>query len=190
MNDQTVPPTPPEQPPTPPQSSPTPPGPAATTEAPPAKKKGGWGKWVAIGCGCLTLILVIIVALAAIFLLPIYQKAGKAATDLKTVTLLRNAVTAAATYYVDKNGSYEGLNADELGKLESSVRFKDGTPGLDMEVGIVYVDPSASEKQGYVMAAKSESGTLFRTKYSSSGLKFEQSDDGTTWVDVVGNYGK
>lgn len=175
MNDSAVPPTPPEQPPQ---------QPAPTAEAAP-KKKGGWGKWVALGCGCLLVVTIAVAAIIAAIAIPAYMKVNDASKDLKAVTMLRNGVMAAATYYADNNGSYEGLSAGELSKVESSVPFADGAPGPDLQVGTVYLDKSAVTANGYALTTKSESGKLIRVTQSSSGMKFEQSDNGVTWSDLA-----
>lgn len=160
----------------------------ATTPAAPAasapKKKGGWGKWVALGCGCLFLVFVAVALILAAIAIPTFTAAKGKAQDAQAAIKLRNGVTAAVTYYADKQ-SYDGLNAAELGKLESAVRFQDGAPGPDLQVGVVYVDPASVSKDSFQMTVKSESGMLIRVSNSKSGMKFEKSDNGVTWKDLT-----
>jgi len=94
--------------------------PATGTQAAP-KKKGGWGKWVALGCGCLTLLTIAVVVVLVVVLLPILQRAGSATKDVAAISKLRNGATAAAAYAAENNGSFEGLDAAKLAGNESAV---------------------------------------------------------------------
>jgi len=114
------------------------------------------------------------------------MRAQSASQDAQAAVRLRNGVTAAATYYTDKQ-SYDGMNAAELARIDSSARFQDGAPGPDLQQGTIYVDPSSVTKDGYTLIVKSESGSLLRATYNNaSGMKFERSENGVTWTDIAG----
>jgi type II secretory pathway pseudopilin PulG len=176
LNEQTRDATEPDQP------APVPPSPPTAAAAP---KKGGWWKWVALGCGCLLIVGLIVGLILAAIAIPAFMRAKSASQDAEAAVRLRNGVTAAATYYTDKS-SYEGMNAAQLGRIDSSARFQDGAPGPDLQQGVIYIDPSSVTKDGYRLIVKSESGSLLRASYSNtSGMKFERSENGVTWTDLV-----
>lgn len=179
MNESGTPPTPPDE--STPSSAPPPPAPAPP-EAAPAKKKGKWGKWVALGCGCGCLVVLIVGAIIAWLLIPTLQKGAGLASDAKAVSLLRNGVTAAMSYYTDHDAGYDGMDASALSSIESSTKFDDGAPSIDQMTGVVYVDKSSVGAREFVLSTKSESGKLLRVKVKDSQVDFEQSEDGVGWT--------
>ncbi len=149
------------------------------------EKRGGLGKWVALGCGCGCSVIIIVGIILAAILIPAATKSTQRAQDWGVKVELSLAVQAADSYR-SQGGSYAGMTATKLQGMGVPVQFEDGTAATGSKTGIVYLDAASVGKNGYRMGMVSASGHLFRVTGTAERRVYGESDDGgTTWLSYM-----
>lgn len=102
------------------------------------------------------MVVVLIIAILIAIAIPSFIALRNRGYDARAKSNLRNAVTAAQTYYTDQNGTYVGMNAAVLEIIEPSLTYQNTVPvaGQEENVGITGVDVDA-----YTLTVLSKSGS-------------------------------
>jgi type IV pilus assembly protein PilA len=110
------------------------------------------------------LVVILIIGILAAIAIPSFLSQKSKATASQAKELARTAETTAETYATDFNGSYKGISAAELKKLEPSiVTEKNGKEAYlkeatEVEAGI-----------GYSVVAEGTEGTTFTIERNKNG---------------------
>ncbi len=125
------------------------------------------------------LVVIIIIAVLAAIAIPTYLGQRQDAQDSAAFSLVRNALTAVQTAYVDTGGDYSEITTDMLNEIETSIHFlpsdsdlvTTAPPTID---GSVVADAGENEVVFYPeseevcdMASRSESGNWFGIQVDS-----------------------
>lgn len=125
------------------------------------------------------LVVIIIIAVLAAIAIPTYLGQRQNAQDSAAFSLVRNALTAIQTAYVDTAGDYSKITADMLNEIETSITFTESAndlvttspPGIN---GAVVARAGKDEvlfypESRYIcdVASRSESGNWFGIQVDS-----------------------
>lgn len=87
------------------------------------------------------LVVIIIIAILAAIAIPVYLGQREQANDSAAFTLVRNALTAVQTVFVETN-DYSDITADMLNEIETSINFIEASGDLVMTSPTVGIDDS------------------------------------------------
>lgn len=129
------------------------------------------------------LVVVLVIGILASIAIPAFLGQRRKAQDVAAKALLRSAVIAAESYYVENNQSFANLVAGLLASQEQNVHWQDpAAPGWQQAQASadqvdVYPLPVATPTS-YVLATASKTGTIFSYVRDPNGAAYRCS--GTT----------
>jgi len=96
------------------------------------------------------LVVIIIIAILAAIAIPTYLGQRQDAQDSAAFSLVRNALTAVQTAFVDTGGDYSEITADMLNEIETSITF------IQSDADLVTTAPAAINDDEVANASESE----------------------------------
>lgn len=136
------------------------------------KKKGINKWWIIGGLGCAAVallacvIIVVIVFVMGNAVINTTNKSDRAAA----MVVLRNAAMDAEQFAADNDGTFDGMAADDLMNIDSSINWVDGNPGTG-QVGVI-----EAGQDTFTFKYKDDTGAAYQVVRKSDGT-FKYTDD-------------